>query len=124
MRLKIENYECRLRVYQEVVKMLQRINRDFNPGWDELLVFSAATVEAPFLFRDEIPAYIDEIFKRGNDLRIANVIYREGTEALPRDADAYMKAQKDMHEQARWFIDQMPMARDKFKVYLHIASRG
>jgi hypothetical protein len=124
LRLKIENYERCLKVYQEVVKMLQRINRDFNPGWDELLMFSAATAEAPFLFREEIPAYIDEIFKRGNELRVDNVIYRAGSETPPRDVDEYEKALKDMHVQTRWFIEQMPIAKDKFKVYLHIASRG
>jgi hypothetical protein len=124
LRLKRENYERCLRVYQEVVKMLQRVNRDFAPEWDELLVFNAATAEAPFLFKAEIPAYIDEIFKRGNALRVDNVIYRGGTEATPRDADAYMKALKDIHEQTRWFVDQMPIAKEKFKPYLHIAAGG
>jgi hypothetical protein len=124
LRLKRENYERCLRVYQEVVKMLQRINRDFNPEFNDLLVFIAATAEAPFLFHDEISAYIDEIFKRGVSLQTANFIYRAGTEAPPRDADAYMKALKDMHEQTRWFIDQMPIAHEKFKPYLHIAAGG
>jgi hypothetical protein len=123
LRLKRENYDRSLRVYQEVVKMLQRINRDFGPDWDELLVFSAATAEAPFLFHEEIPAYINEIFKRGNELRVANVIYRSGMESPPSDADAFMKAMKDMQEQSRWFIDQMPIAQAKFKPYLHIVPK-
>jgi hypothetical protein len=122
LRLKMENYERCLRVYQEVVKMLQRINRDFAPEWNELLVFSAATAEAPFLFHEEIPTYIDEMFKRGNELRVANLIYRAGTEAPPRNIDEYQEALQNMHAQTRWFIDQIPIAKDKFKVYLHIAS--
>jgi len=44
-------------------EMLQRVNRDFAPEWDELLLFNAATAEAPFLFqsRDSGPI-IDENF--------------------------------------------------------------
>jgi hypothetical protein len=121
LRLKRENYDRCLKVYQEVVKILLRINRDFNPEFNDLLVFIAATAETPFLFHGEIQNYIDEIFKRGNDLRVDNVIYRAGSESPPRDADEYMKALKDMQEQTRWFIDQMPIAKEKFKVYLHIA---
>jgi hypothetical protein len=119
----MENYERRLRVYQEVVKMLRRINRDFKPEWDELIVFNAATIEAPFLFREEIPAYIDEIFSRANKLVVANIIYRNAAEVGVRDIDEYEKAQQDLHTESRWFTAQMPVARDKFKIYLHVASR-
>jgi hypothetical protein len=124
LRLKRENYERSLKVYQEVVKMLQRINRDFEPEWDELLVFNAATVEAPFLFHEEIPAYIDEIFARGNKLRVAAVVYRHAaTMGSVRDIDEYEKAQRDRKTESGWFIEQMPIAREKFKVYLHIAPK-
>jgi hypothetical protein len=123
LRLKRENYERSLKVYQEVVKMLQRVCRDFDPQFDELLSFSAATAEAPFLFHEEIPAYIDEIFKQGNDLRVANIIYKEGTAATPRDPDAFMKAIKDKGRTAKWFIDQFPVAEAQFKPYLHIAPK-
>jgi hypothetical protein len=125
LRLKRENYERCLRVYQEVVKMLQRINRDFNPEFNDLLVFIAATAEAPFLFHDEIPTYINEIFTRANNLQTAVFIYKAGTETPPpRDPDAYMKAIEDISEQTRWFVDQMPVAQEKFKPYLHIAAGG
>jgi hypothetical protein len=124
LRLRIDNYERRLRIYQEVVKMLQRINEDFKPKWDDLLSFNGATAEAAFLFDDEIPAYIDEIITRGNNLRVDNIIYRAGTETQPRDADEYQRALEDMHVQNRWFVDQPPIAREKFKAYLDVTSQG
>ncbi|HXA76965.1 MAG TPA: hypothetical protein VNV41_07500 [Candidatus Acidoferrales bacterium] len=124
LRLKRENYERSLKVYQEVVKMLQRINRDFRPEFNDLLVFIAATAEAPFLFHEEIPAYINEIFTHGNNLQTANFIYRAGTETPPpRDPDQYMKAIKDIGEEEHWFIHQMPIAEEKFKPYLRIVPK-
>jgi hypothetical protein len=123
LRLKRENYERSLKVYQEVVKMLQRVCRNFDPQFDDLLNFSAATAEAPFLFREEIRAYINEIFKQGIHLNTANFIYKEGTAVGPRDPDAYMKAIEDKGRIAQWFTDQFPVAEEKFKVYLHIAPK-
>jgi hypothetical protein len=123
LRLKRENYERSLKVYQEVVKMLQRVCRDFDPQFDELLSFSAATAEAPFLFHEEIPAYIKEIFTQGNALNTANFIYNAGTATTPRDPDAYMKAIEDKGRITKWFTDQFSVAEEKFKVYLHIAPK-
>jgi hypothetical protein len=58
LRLKLERYDRRLRIYQEVLKTLRRICADFAPQLDDLLNFTASTAEAPFLFNAEIPAYI------------------------------------------------------------------
>jgi hypothetical protein len=123
LRLKRENYERSLKVYQEVVKILQRVCRDFDPQFDELLSFSAATAEAPFLFREEIRAYINEIFKQGTHLNTANFIYKEGTATSPRDPDAFMKAIEDKGRIEKWFTDQFAVAEGKFKPYLHIAPK-
>jgi hypothetical protein len=124
LRLKRDNYDRCLKVYQEVVKMLQRINRDFDPDLNELLAFTAETAEAAFLFHDEIPTYINEIFKRGNKLQTANFIYRAGTgPSGPRDPDQYMKAIEEKDAQGLWFMNQLPEAMDKFKPYLHIAPK-
>jgi hypothetical protein len=123
LRLKRENYDRSLKVYQEVVKMLQRVSRNFDPQFEDLINFSAATAEAPFLFHEEIRAYIHEIFIQGNILVTANFVYNEGTAATPRDPDAYMKAIEDKGRISKWFIDQFPVAEEKFKPYLHIATR-
>jgi hypothetical protein len=123
LRLKRENYERSLKIYQEVVKMLQRVCQRFDPQIDELLTFSAATAEAPFLFHEEIPTYIKEIFRQGNTLVTANFIYNQGTASTPRDPNAYMQAIEDKGRIAKWFMDQFPVAEAKFKVYLHVAPK-
>jgi hypothetical protein len=123
LRLKRENYERSLKVYQEIVKMLQLVCRDFDPQFDDLLSFSAATAEAPFLFQEEIPAYIDEIFEQGTVLNTANFIYKAGTASSPRDPDAFMEAIEDKGRIEKWFTDQFSVAEEKFKVYLHVAPK-
>ena len=49
LKLKMERYDRRLRVYQEVVRMLRTCsNRKLE--WAELIDFNASTAEADFLF--------------------------------------------------------------------------
>jgi len=121
LKLKLDRYDRRRRVYEEVDAMLVRINRDFNPEWGELLQFARSTAEATFLFGPEIQAYIDEIFDRGNKLRVANFEYRAPSPTRP----GYDAAQtlKEMHAHEAWFIDQIPIAREKFRRYLDLSRR-
>jgi hypothetical protein len=124
LRLKRENYDRCLTVYQEVVKMVQRVNAELRPELNELIAFVAATAEAPFLFHEEIPAYINDIFKHGVALNTANFVCKAGTETPPlRNPKEYMEAIKDIEVEGLWFMHQLSEARDKFKPYLHIAPK-
>ncbi|MZH03257.1 MAG: hypothetical protein F3745_07665 [Nitrospinae bacterium] len=62
-KLNLERYDRRLRVYEEVRKILSIIVRDANAGTEDLLKFRTAVSEADFLFGPEIPEYIDQIYK-------------------------------------------------------------
>ncbi|MEQ1816116.1 MAG: hypothetical protein ABL861_06545 [Nitrosomonas sp.] len=62
-KLMLERYDRRLKVYEEVCKILSIIIRDANASYDDLLRFRTAVSEADFLFGREIPEYIDEIYK-------------------------------------------------------------
>jgi len=61
----LERYDRRLRIYQEVRKIISIVLRDARVSYEELLKFRASVSEADFLFGPEIPIYIDEIYKRG-----------------------------------------------------------
>jgi hypothetical protein len=76
LKLRMERYERRLRIYQDVIKMLSLIMRDADAKIEDLMTFRANTAEAIFLFGPEIQKYIDEIFSQGLKLRTANVQYR------------------------------------------------
>lgn len=60
-KLILDRYDRRLRVYEEVRKILSIIFRDDKASYDDLLKFRTAVSEADFLFGSEIPKYIDEI---------------------------------------------------------------
>jgi hypothetical protein len=123
-KFKFDQYERRLRVYQEVLAILNLVLRDFNPEFGELQKFRAATVEADFLFDDEpdISAYLDEIVSRGLKLWSAHHEYRDFTQPHPPGYD-HQKVIDAMHEQQQWFTQQLETgaAKQKFKKYLTVS---
>ena len=68
LKLTLEQYERRLRVYEEVRKILSIILRDAKATNEDLVKFRTSVSEADFLFGPEIPAYIDDIYQRGLEL--------------------------------------------------------
>jgi len=79
-KLNLDRYDRRLRVYEEVRKILSIIFRDAKVSTDDLLKFRTSVSEADFLFGAEVPAYIDEIYRRGLNLWRWNQEYRDSTQ--------------------------------------------
>ena len=86
LRLKLDRYERRLRVYQQVVKML-KIGSNGKPEWSEIIDFSAQTAEGDFLFGPEIREYLNDIVTRATKLRSAQFEYRHINSPGPVPAD-------------------------------------
>jgi len=120
-KLNLERYDRRLRVYEEVRKILSIILRDAKAGTDDLLKFRTSVSEADFLFGPEIPAYIDEIYKRGLKLWRWNQEYRDYTQAKPDGYD-HNKVVEEMHKELTWLAEQFEPAKEKFRKYLDISK--
>jgi hypothetical protein len=122
LKLKLDRYERRLRIYQEVVKMLKTCGNGELREFAVIIDFGAATAEADFLFGPEIRQYIDEISSRAGKLRSANVQYKDYTQPVPVGYD-HEKIVSEMNVQANWFVDQLVgfVARDEFRQYLTIS---
>ena len=86
LKLKLDRYERRLRIYQEVIKMLRTCSNR-KPEWADLIDFGSSTAEADFLFGPEIRQYIDEIVSRAAALIAANAEYRDFTQPVPAEYD-------------------------------------
>ncbi len=100
----LDRYERRLQIYQRIVEMLRLTVRDSKPELVDLLKFSVDTAEADFLFGEEIPKYINEIYDHG--LKLHN-----------------SKASVDAHmQEEEWFVSQFSIAKEKFKRYLDIST--
>ena len=120
-KLNLERYDRRLVVYEEVRKILSIIVRDANVSYEDLLKFRTAVSEADFLFGEEIPAYIDEIYKRGINLHRWNEEYRDYRQEIPEGYD-HKKVVDEMHRELKWLAEQFDPAKEKFRKYLDISK--
>jgi hypothetical protein len=123
LKLKMDRYERRLHVYQDVVRMLKECANGELREFRVIIDFGASTAEADFLFGPEIRQYIDEISSRAGKLRSANVQYKDYTQLVPAGYD-HEKIVIEMGVQVNWFVDQLVgfVARDKFGRYLNISE--
>jgi hypothetical protein len=121
-KFKFEQYERRLRIYQEVLGVLTLVTRDFNPEFINLQEFRAATAEADFLFEPEISKYLDEIVRRGLKLWSAHSQYRAINQVRPPGYD-HQKVINEIKEQENWFMEQSECnaAKQKFQKYLDVS---
>jgi hypothetical protein len=119
LKLHLDRYDRRLKVYEEVRQILSIIVRDAKASYDDLLKFRRAVSEADFLFGPEIPAYIEEIYQRGVKLQYWSGEYRDYTQPKPEGYD-YQKVCEGMHAELEWLSAQFEPAHQKFKKYLDI----
>ena len=120
LKLVLDRYDRRLRVYQEVIAILTLVQQNFKPEISDLQKFRTATAEADFLFEPEISAYLDELFRRGLKLQQAHNEYRDFNQEAPPGYD-HQKVMTEMHEQEMWFTEQYAAAKQKFAKYLDIS---
>jgi len=120
-KLNLERYDRRLRVYEEVRKILSIIVRDAKANTDDLLKFRTSVSEADFLFGPEISEYIDEIYKHGLSLWRWNQEYRDYTQEKPENYD-HKKVVDEMHKELTWLTKQFEPAKQEFKKYLDISK--
>ena len=120
-KLNLERYDRRLRVYEEVRKILSILARDSQASIDNLLKFRTSVSEADFLFGPEIPEYIGQIYKRGLSLWKWNKMYRDYTQEKPEGYD-HKKVVDEMHKELSWLTEQFEPAKEKFRKYLDISA--
>ena len=120
-KLVMDRYDRRLRVYEEVKKILSIAMREADVNAEDLLRFRASVSEADFLFGPEIPSYLDEIYQRGLVLRRRNQEYRDYTQEQPEGYD-HKKVVEEKYQALKWLADQFEQAKEKFRKYLDISA--
>jgi hypothetical protein len=120
-RLNLDRYDRRLRIYEEIIKILSVIMRDAGASMDDLLKFRTSVSEADFLFGPEILEYIDQIYKRGLVLWRCNQEYKDYTQEKPEGYD-HTKIVEEMHKELTWLVEQFEPAKRKFQKYLDISK--
>ena len=120
-KLVLDRYDRRLKVYEEVRRILSIITRDAKVSVEELLRFRTSVSEADFLFGPEILEYIDAIYKHGVALSRWTDEYRDYTQAKPEGYD-HQKVVASMHAELEWLTEQFEPAKQLFRKYLDISK--
>ena len=120
-KLILDRYDRRLRIYEEVKRLLSIITRDANIGIEDLLKFRVATSEADFLFGSDVTAYIDELYKHAADLRMWASMYRDYTQPQPSDYD-HKKVVDAKDREFRWLTAQYEPSKELFRSYLDVSQ--
>lgn len=119
LKMKMERYERRLKIYQETHRFISEVARELNPTHAQMFGFDSATAEADFIFPIGIRQYLDELFEHANQLHAAKAQYRDYTQEQPSGYD-HKKVCEDIKRHSEWFINQPKVAKEKFKPFLEI----
>ena len=118
LNLRLARYDRRFKVYDAVKQILSTVTREANVGADDLRKLGAALADADFLFGNEIPRYIDQVYRHGLQLRLATEKYNQTIQTAQFDQAVV----DEMDGHTKWFLDQYPVAREIFRKYLDISS--
>jgi uncharacterized ubiquitin-like protein YukD len=114
-------YERRLRIYEEVKRLLSIVTRDANISMQDLLKFRIATSEADFLFGSDVTTYIDNLHKHAVDLAMWNSMFRDSTQEQPPDYDHKTVVERK-HRELKWITSQYEPSKEMFKKYLRVSQ--
>lgn len=121
-KLMLDLYDRRLKIYQEVVKVLSIVSREADISYEELASFRASVAEADFIFGHDILSFIDEIYSRGIRLHGANESINDANKLNRPDYDR-KKDIEEKHRELRWLVSQLEKVKDNFSNYMAIRGR-
>ncbi len=117
LKVTLDRYDRRFRVYEEVVNFLTIIRRNATIGVEDIIKFQDATSQTVFLFGSDVCTYIDEIHERGVNLHR----WSEEIDGNANNAERKNTIAKKASE-LRWLSSQFDPAKEKFKKYLDISG--
>lgn len=114
---RLDLYDRRKRIYEEVKKLFNIISRNANVDIRELSDYWIAVSEADFLFGSDITDYLREIYDHG--LKLWQWNSQRRTQEKPPNYDQ-QKVMQGMEEELTWLMEQGEPAKKKFKKYLNL----
>jgi hypothetical protein len=121
-KLRLDLYDRRLKIYQEIRKYISLIVRQGTTSTEELLTFYSSVSEAVFLFESDIPLYIEEIYSHGSALGSAkDQLADRGGGISPEERKRLAAA---LNIEVRWFLSQSKEATRIFSRYLNLTKKS
>jgi hypothetical protein len=116
-------YDRRLKIYQEVKVVLSLVARDTDINFDKLLEFRSNVSEADFLFGPEITEFIGAVYENGLKLHAGNEAYSNATRNGPPSGYDNNKNVSKTTQLLVWYLEQFDKARELFKPYLSLSEK-
>lgn len=116
LKVRADLYDRRMQVVNAVTDLLGHIVSEGAVDFDHLRIFLQKTRESYFLFGDEIPEYLNDLYKAGVDLRHQT---KKLFSDLPVGPERTRLAEEN-GELVKWFMDQFDVAQKKFGKYLRL----
>jgi len=118
-KMKLELYDRRKAVYEELKNLFHIISRDANVNMSDLSTYWVNVSEADFLFGSDVTSYLKEIYDHGVKLSYWHRQYRDSNQTKPAGYD-HGKVVDEMHKELTWLMEQGEPAMEKFKKYLNL----
>ena len=113
-----ELYDRRLGVYQATMSFLAIILGSANAPRDASATFLKETSLSHFLFKKDIPEYLETIYKKANDLYSTHTKMQADRERLKgNEWEKLVDRNSDLFE---WFADKFEVTKEKFMPYLSL----
>lgn len=114
--LKLEAYDKRSKIYQEIKDYLSYITNKQEIKSNTTTEFKMKTTEAAFLFDDnDIEKFIEEIYEKGNHLQ--NLIFNV---KATQDESKKQNLNNEIDKDYEWFSKQYQIAHKLFSKYLKL----
>lgn len=112
-------FDRRLSIYTVAMGLVSEIGVTGTISQEKARSFLIKTREAKFLFADDIDIYCTELYKKSQQLRTKEEVFRD-TNPLPPKRDRMIDEITDLKT---WFQDQITIIPKKFEKYLKIENQ-
>jgi len=109
-KFRLDLYDRELKVFEGLTTLLQHIVRQGTATGEQVQQYKMSTLEAVFLFNEDIVNYLKEVKSKVHKLQFANRIVDK--KLSPKRETEVMKEQSDLYD---WFNIQLTESVNKFK---------
>ena len=107
LQLRLALFEKRMKVFDSTMDLLAAVGREAKVELNQLFALLQNTREHEFLFGPDVGSLIDEIYKRGLELRTRQRVRTDEDDSIAKETELLI-----------WFVGQMTEARRIFLPYI------
>ena len=116
LKVRADLYDRRMKVFDATTDLLGYILSEAAVDFEQLRTFLRNTRQSYFLFGDEMPAYLTELYEAGVKMRFQNQKLNSNLPVGP-ERTALAEANGEL---TKWFSDQFELSQKKFAKYLRL----